>query len=209
MRANRLATSPQKSDPALDVLDALDATVELVRRAAAAGVDLIQVRERDLPARELLSLTERIVAASKSAGARVLVNDRADVAVASGAGVHLTTRSMGAAAVRRTFGDQLLIGVSTHSLNEAREAEAGGADFIVFGPVFDTASKRPYGEPVGLRALAEVAGRIGIPVLAIGGMTMENYRSALDAGAGGIAAISLFLEADDMEETVRRLKAGL
>ena len=167
------------------------------------------MRERDLPARELLSLTERIVAASKSAGARVLVNDRADVAVAAGAGVHLTTRSMGAAVIRRTFGDELLIGVSTHSLNEAREAEAGGADFIVFGPVFATASKRLYGEPVGLRALAEVAGRIRIPVLALGGISMENYHSALDAGASGIAAISLFLEADDMEETVRRLKAGI
>ena len=167
------------------------------------------MRERDLPARDLLSLTERIVAASRPAGARVLVNDRADVAVAGGAGVHLTTRSMRAEVVRKTFGDQLLIGVSTHSWDEAREAEAGGADFVVFGPVFETASKRPYGEPVGLPLLAAVAGRLRIPVLALGGITLENYQSALDAGAAGIAAISLFLATEDVGATVRRLKAGL
>lgn len=198
---DRLATPHGKNKTDIEAL------VELVRRAAAAGGDLIQLRERDLPAREVLRLAERLVEVVKPHSARLLINDRADIAAACGAGVHLTTRSMSVAVVRKTFGDRMLIGASTHSLKEVEEAERGGADFVVFGPVFETASKKIYGAPVGLEALRCVTSQLQIPVLALGGIKIDNYKSALDAGASGIAAISLFAEADDIGEIVRRIKA--
>jgi thiamine-phosphate pyrophosphorylase len=174
--------------------------------ALEAGVDMIQVRERDLSARELAGLVEPLVGLARRYNARVLVNDRADVAASSGAGVHLTTRSMAAQIVRETFGPDMLIGVSTHSMEEAEAAEGGGADFIVFGPVFETASKKIYGPPVGPGLLEEVAGRLRIPVLALGGINMTNFRLPLERGAAGVAAISLFAEAEDLKAVVDRLK---
>lgn len=129
---------------------------------------------------------------------RLLVNDRADIARAAGAdGVHLTTRSLEASIIRRTFGPDFLIGVSTHTLAEARAASEQGADFAVFGPVFDTSSKRTYGPPVGLESLREVAQKLSpFPLVALGGLTLDNASAALDAGASGVAAIRLF---DDPE----------
>src|ERR1051325_8229483 len=110
------------------------ALIDFLRAAIDAGVDLIQLRERDLAARDVLAIADAIAASAEQAGTSLLINDRADVAACAGAGVHLTTRSMTAAAVRRAFGDPMLIGASTHSLDEARAAESEGADFIVFGP---------------------------------------------------------------------------
>src|SRR5262249_9307266 len=137
---------------------------------------------------------------------RILINDRVDIAAACGIGVHLTTRSLSAEVVRKRFGKTMLIGASTHSLAEAQAAEEGGANFVVFGPVFETESKKIYGEPVGLSALSEVVKQLQIPVLALGGIKLGNYRDALQTGAAGIAAISLFTAADNMENLVRRLK---
>lgn len=184
----------------------LSALADFIERALAAGVDLVQIRERDLPARSLFTLTARIVEAAKKYSARVLVNDRADVAAATGAGVHLTTRSLTADAVRRAFGSDMLIGASTHSLQEAEAAEHAGANFVVFGPVFETESKKIYGPPVGTESLRQVVSRFRIPVLALGGVKMTNYREALDAGAAGIAAISLFTEAADLQAVVEEIK---
>jgi thiamine-phosphate pyrophosphorylase len=184
----------------------LDSLCDFASRALEAGVDMIQVRERDLSARELAGLVEPLVGLARGYNARVLVNDRADVAASSGAGVHLTTRSMAAQIVRETFGPDMLIGVSTHSMEEAEAAEGGGADFIVFGPVFETASKKIYGPPVGPGLLEEVAGRLRIPVLALGGINMTNFRLPLERGAAGVAAISLFAEAEDLKAVVDRLK---
>ena len=167
---------------------------------------MIQVRERDLPARDVLFIAEAAAQISRGTDARVLVNDRADIANCVGAGVHLTTRSLTADVVRRVFGPEMPIGVSTHNLEEATAAESGGADFVVFGPVFVTASKRGYGAPVGVEALHVVANRLRIPVLALGGITLSNYRQALDAGAAGVAAISLFAQADNLEDVVRTIK---
>jgi thiamine-phosphate pyrophosphorylase len=113
---------------------------------------------------------------------------------------------MAAQIVRETFGPDMLIGVSTHSMEEAEAAEGGGADFIVFGPVFETASKKIYGPPVGPGLLEEVAGRLRIPVLALGGINMTNFRLPLERGAAGVAAISLFAEAEDLKAVVDRLK---
>jgi thiamine-phosphate pyrophosphorylase len=167
---------------------------------------MVQIRERDLSARDLLSVTDAVAAAETGSNTIMLINDRADVAACAGAGVHLTTRSMTADVVRRAFGPSMPIGVSTHSLEEAKEAEQKGADFVVFGPVFETESKKIYGPPVGLVALGEVAARVSIPVLAIGGINLSNFREALDCGVSGIAGISLFAKAEDLSSLVRAIK---
>lgn len=176
-------------------------------RVAAAGVDLLQVRERDLETRPLLGLVETAVAAARGGATRVLVNDRLDVALAAGAeGVHLPGHGLPAVEVRRRFPD-LLIGVSCHGIDELRRAEAGGADFAVFGPVFETPSKKPYGPPQGLAKLAEATQAVKLPVLALGGVTLSNARACLEAGAAGLAAISLFQASADLVATVKQLRA--
>ena len=167
---------------------------------------MVQIRERDLPAREILSISEAAVQIARTTDASVLVNDRADIAKCVGAGVHLTTRSLTADVVRHAFGQEMLVAASTHNLEAAVAAESGGADFAVFGPVFETASKRQYGPPAGIEALRAIANRLTIPVLALGGITLANFRLALNAGAAGIAGISLFAQADDLEVVVRTVK---
>jgi thiamine-phosphate pyrophosphorylase len=167
---------------------------------------MIQIRERDLSARELFSLAEHVTGLAVGANVRLLLNDRADVAASLGCGVHLATRSLPASVVRGAFGPGMLVGGSTHNAEEALAAESGGADFIVFGPVFETESKKAYGPPVGLESLRAVTGRSRIPVLALGGIKLSNLEDVLHAGAAGIAAISLFTEADDLKALVRRIK---
>lgn len=180
--------------------------IDFINRAVAAGVDMVQVRERDLPARDIAYLAETVSKSARLAGSRILVNDRSDIAACAADGVHLTTRSLTAGVVRQAFGPELLIGVSTHNLDEALAAERGGADFIVFGPVFETASKKAYGKPVGVEALAETGARLSIPVLALGGITLSNFHEALDAGAAGVAGISIFTNAPDLAELVNTIK---
>lgn len=160
-----------------------------IERALALGADAIQIREKDLPARELVSVVRSVVAV----GARVLVNSRVDVALACGAhGVHLPGGSIAPSEWRRIVPPEFLIGVSTHSVNEVRRAEAEGADFAVFSPVFEPLSKASYGPPQGLARLAEAARAVRIPVLALGGVTEANAPDCLAAGAAGVAGISLF-----------------
>lgn len=179
----------------------------VIEQAVAAGVNLIQLRELDLTTKELLTLAEAAVARCRGTTTRLLVNDRLDVALAAGAdGLHLPSHGLPAGDVRRRFPD-LLLGASCHNLEEVRRAEAGGADFVVFGPVFETASKRAYGPPVGVERLAEAARSAKIPVLALGGITMENAGTCLEAGAAGVAAISLFQMSSDLKTTMQRLRA--
>jgi thiamine-phosphate pyrophosphorylase len=185
----------------------LESVIDFTSEAIAAGVDMVQIRERDLTARNLLAISDGLAQTAQRHGAKVLINDRADVAEASGAGVHLTTRSMTADVIRKSFGPEMLVGVSTHSLREAAAAEEQGADFIVFGPVFETESKEIYGPPVGPRALRSVASRLQIPVLALGGVKLTNFRQTLDCGAAGIAAISLFTDTADLQGLVREIKS--
>jgi thiamine-phosphate pyrophosphorylase len=170
-----------------DVLRFLQAVV-------TAQLPLVQIREKSLSARALYELTARAVEITRGSKTRLLVNDRVDIALAAGVdGVHLTSRSLPADVVRDICGPDFLIGVSTHSLAEVRAAREAGADFVVFGPIFDTESKRAFGEPQGLDKLREVAKAVGeFPVLAIGGITRENLAACVDAGASGIAGISLF-----------------
>ena len=184
--------------------------VALVEQAAHAGVALVQLREKHLRPRVLYELTTRAVASTRGSATRLLVNDRADIARAAGAdGVQLTTQSLPASVVRRTFGPDFLIGVSTHTLAEAQAAREDGADFAVFGPVFDTPSKRAYGPPVGIAQLrAATAALAPFPILAIGGITRANMGAVMQAGACGIAAIRLFTDPQTLAATLRALQAA-
>jgi len=157
----------------------------------------------------LYELAARAAALTRGSFTRLLVNDRADIAQAAGAdGVHLTASSLEASIVRTTFGADFLIGVSTHSLAEARAARDGGADFAVFGPVFETAAKLTYGEPAGLEKLAEAAHELSpFPIIALGGITLTNAPNCLDAGASGIAGISLFNQCSDLHRVVDLVQA--
>jgi thiamine-phosphate pyrophosphorylase len=181
----------------------------LISAAVAAHISLVQIREKNLHARVLYQLAQRAASLTRGSRTRLLVNDRADIARDAGAdGVHLTTRSLEAGVLRRVFGHTLLIGVSSHSLEEARAAREGGADFATFGSIFGTPSKNIYGPPVGLAKLGEAAQALStFPLLALGGMTRENAAQALGAGAHGIAAIRLFSDPDKLEEVARAIRS--
>jgi thiamine-phosphate diphosphorylase len=183
---------------------ALSSTVEKIRLAAAAEADWVQVREKDLSAKELLALVKQAVSTGDSR-VKVIVNDRLDAALAAGAaGVHLGRESVAVSEVVQwcragNAPAEFLIGASCHSLDEARQAEAAGANYAFFGPVFDTPSKRAFGAPRGIAQLREVCREIRIPVIAIGGLDQGNAMECLRGGASGIAAIRLFQENTDAE----------
>ncbi len=181
--------------------------MEVIGDAVRAGIDLIQIREKDLGTRELMGLAETAVAAARGTPTRVVVNDRLDVARALGAaGVHLGGQSLPARVVRRLAPPGFLVGVSCHSLEDALDAESAGADYALLGPIFETPSKVGYGPPLGLGKLREVRGRVKIPVLALGGVTVERAKACLEAGAAGIAGISIFQTAASLAEQVRELR---
>jgi thiamine-phosphate pyrophosphorylase len=185
----------------------------VISETLRAGVDIVQIREKDLTSRELLALVEEALRASRElgrGGARLLLNDRVDVALAGGAdGVHLAAHSMPVEVVRRFAPRPFVIGVSCHSLGDAMAAESGGADYLVLGPVFETPSKLGYGPPLGLEKLRNVTSRIRIPVLALGGITVERIRPCLEAGASGIAGIRIFQDCESVQERVRELRAEI
>jgi len=181
--------------------------LRLVRAAVDAEVPLFQIREKLLSARVLFEFVARAAEITHGSKTRLLVNDRSDIARAAGAdGVHLTAQSLPVAVVRKICGAEFLIGVSTHSLAEAQAARDAGADFVVFGPVFETESKRAYGAPQGLEKLREVTRALGeFPVVAIGGITLENFSECFEAGARGIAAIRMLNTAENMDRIYRIL----
>lgn len=192
----------RKALPGVDLLD-------LIVEAAAAEVDLIQIREKDLTDRQLCELVSEAVRRLQGAPTRLLVNDRFDIALAYGAhGVQLTSRSVSAEVVRPRVHDRFIIGASTHSLEELERADAQGADFALLGPIYDTPSKRVYGSPLGTAILDGACRRFGLPVLGIGGITLSRAQAIRQAGAAGIAAITLFAQPGRLRPLVGEIRTA-
>lgn len=175
-----------------------DSLAAVVAAAVRGGVDAVQLREKDLSTRELVELARELRAVTRQHGARLLINDRIDVALAVGAdGVHLPSESFAVVDARSLLGPDAAIGVSTHSIAEVRRAAAAGADFAVFGPIFDTPSKRDYGAPHGLAALRAAVDSSDLPIVAIGGIDHDNAANVRATGCAGIAVIRAILTASD------------
>lgn len=190
------------------------ALAQHIESAVRAGVDWVQIREKDLPGRNLMDLTRAAMRACNDSSAqsrlRVLVNDRCDVAWAAGAaGIHLGEKSLPVRIVvdarRGREPANFLVGSSCHSLDGAIRAAEEGSDYLFFGPVFATPSKVEFGAAQGLGKLGEVCRAVSIPVIAIGGITLENARACHNAGAAGIAAIRLFQQRADLANIVTSL----
>lgn len=194
--------------------------LDVVKAALEGGVRLIQLREKDLNGRELFDLAREMRKLTTVYGAKLLINDRVDIALAVDAdGVHFGQNGISAVDARRALSmtgtapilrydeslsvnrDSPLIGVSTHSLEEALQAELDGADFVTFGPVYFTPSKAAYGEPVGIDKLKEVAKAVSIPIYALGGIKRDNIEEALSVGAHGVAVISAIMAAEDIKRS--------
>ena len=198
--ATTKATTPKTDDFAR--------ILALVEASVAAQIPLLQLREKQLSARVLYQLATEVSRITRRTATQLLVNDRADIARAAGAdGVHLTTQSLPAGQVRETYGSEFLIGVSTHSHDEAHAACRQGANFAVFGPVFKTESKVGLGDPQGLEKLREVATELkGFPILAIGGVLLDNVADCFRAGASGVAAIRLLHDAENLGNTIEEIR---
>jgi thiamine-phosphate pyrophosphorylase len=201
----------------------IEALLKRVAIAAAAGVDWIQIREKDLSGKELSSFIRAAATKTKQINerdgrpTRIIVNDRLDVATSEQAGgVHLGEQSLPVRNVRKwidakpDFGERgkFLVGVSCHCLQAAVNAARAGADYIFFGPVFATPSKAQFGAPQGIQRLAKVCSSVTIPVLAIGGITRGNATDCVAAGAGGVAAVRLFQDAKNLARLVSDLRAN-
>jgi len=181
-----------------------------LEQALAGGVRAVQLREKDLGGRVLYLLAQKIKKLCQRYHASLFVNDRIDVALGVDAdGVQLGSASMPVEAARGLLGEKKLIGVSTHSVEEAKEAEQAGADFILFGPVYFTPSKAVYGRPQGLGPLKEVVEKISLPIYAIGGIKRENIAEVKAAGIRGVALISAVLSASDPRAAAREILAEL
>ncbi len=182
--------------------------LELIKAAVAVQLSLVQIREKQLSARVLFELVVRCAELTRGSETKLLVNDRVDVALTAGAdGVQLTSESMSAKVVRQLCRRGFLIGASTHSLAEARAAREGGADFVLFGPVFETESKKAFGPPQGVEKLRQVTRELGtFPLIAIGGVSMENSSTCFRVGASGLAAIRLFGDPGTLSERVKAIR---
>lgn len=184
----------------------LDLFFNAVGQALKGGIKSLQLREKDLGTRELLDIAYEMRKLTRKHNARLFINDRVDIAMAVDAdGVHLGNDSFGPEAARRTLGNKILIGVSTHSVEQARSAELAGADFITLGPVYETPSKAHYGAPMGLDILRRTVGSVSLPVFGIGGINKDKAGAVLNAGAYGIALISGILASRDIENETREL----
>ena len=184
--------------------------LSVLAQALKAGSPAIQLRERDLSAKELLALADEIRHLTGPRGSQLVINDRLDVALSvTGAGVHLRSDSLPVSVVRRLVGADRLLGVSVHSVSEAKQAEADGADYVVFGPIYETPSKQMYGPPLGLPKLEEAARALGVPIVGIGGVTAARARDMRSAGAFGVAVITAILGAEDAGAATRALLDAL
>jgi thiamine-phosphate pyrophosphorylase len=177
---------------------------EVVESCLAAGLKAVQLREKDMAVRDLLGLAHALRDSTRRHGARLLINDRADVALAVGAdGVQRAGTSLPVSALRAISPSGFLIGASVHDIDEARAAEADGADFLLFGPVYDTPSKRQYGPPQGLAALERVSAAVSTPVFGVGGVTPDRAGEVMRAGAVGVAVIGAILGSERPANAVK------
>lgn len=182
--------------------------LELIEAAANAGISMIQIREKKLTTKLLFQLTSRAVKLTQNSKTKIIVNDRSDVALSAGAdGVHLTSNSIPIHLIRQNFKSDLIIGISTHSIEEIILAKDAGADFAVFGPIFPTPNK---GEHKGLKELSKAATLIReFPVLALGGLDDSNIRDVLQTGCGGIAAIRLLNDIENLPKIVKIIRGEM
>lgn len=181
--------------------------LSFVERALAAGLDWIQIREKDLPGQALFEMCRRAAELPNPRGTKLFVNGRADVALAAGLdGVHLPSDAPPPADFRLCVAAGLRIGVSCHNLEEVQAAERAGADYAFCAPVFESVSKPGYGPALGLEALTRVCAAVKIPVLALGGVSVQNAHECMTAGAAGVAGISLFQDAKDLPDVAERLR---
>lgn len=184
--------------------------LQIAEAAIRGGATAVQLRMKEEPAREILDAARAIVPLCRAAGVALLVNDRADVAMIAGAdGVHVGQDDLPAEAVRRLMGPDALIGVSAATVAEAVAAERAGADYLGVGAVYATATKSDAGAPVGPARLGEIRRAVRLPVVGIGGITVENAAAAILAGADGVAVITAVTLADDMVAAVRRLRGAV
>ncbi|PKN12815.1 MAG: thiamine phosphate synthase [Deltaproteobacteria bacterium HGW-Deltaproteobacteria-4] len=184
--------------------------VATVRAALRGGVRAVQLREKDLSAAELYPLALALRQVTREFSARLLINDRVDLALAVDAdGVHLGAHSLPVSVVRQLLGEQRIIGVSTHHPDEVHRAAVAGADFVTFGPVYSTPSKIAYGPPVGLEPLAAVCADPPLPVFALGGVSVARLPELRAAGCAHVALIGAILQAVDPEEAARGLLRGI
>ena len=173
-----------------------------IEEALKGGLKAVQLREKDSGTRDLLDMAYMMRDLTEGYNAKLFINDRVDIALAAKAdGIHLGRESIPAHAVRKISGNQLLIGISTHGIDEAIEAERDGADFITLGPVYQTPSKLKYGNPIGIETLKKVKSEVSIPVLAVGGIKLSKVKEVREAGADGIALISAIFTAENIKET--------
>ena len=184
--------------------------LDAIEKALQGGLKAVQLREKDLTMRELLDLAYGMRELTARYRAKLFINDRVDIALAVEAeGVHLGCMSMPAHAAQKASGGRLMIGVSAHSMDEARTAQEDGADFISLGPVYETPSKMQYGKPIGIQVLREAADTLSVPVFAIGGIKTARVKEVLQQGAFGIALISAILKAEDVRKTTEELMRAL
>ena len=183
--------------------------LDILEEALDAGAGLIQLREKDLPARGLFELAVKARLLTRRFGAKLLINDRVDIAIAVDAdGVHLPSSSFNTKDARKLIGRDKIIGVSSHSVQDALRAEREGADFVTFSPIYHTPSKAEYGRPQGLERLEDVCSKVNIPVYGLGGIRDERIADVIGSGASGVAMISAILGAKDISlETKRLLKS--
>lgn len=180
--------------------------VPLLQHVLSVAVPAIQLRERDLPVRELVALAREVQALTNSGGSQFLINDRVDIALAlDGAGVHLRSNSLPVSVARRLLGAERLLGLSVHSLEETVQAESQGADYVILGPIYETPSKQAFGAPIGIQTLEKACRAVRIPVVGIGGVTAARAREMRQAGAFGVAVITAILGAEDVESATREL----
>lgn len=209
-------TRPTPIDFSLYLISDLQALPEggdfltAVEQALQGGVDAVQLRDKDLPYAERLTLARQLRILTRRYRARLLINGSVDIALAAEAdGVHLGNSSLPVAEARKLLGPEKLIGYSAHSLEELTRVAGQGADFATFSPVFFTPSKAAYGSPQGLEKLASACSTSPIPVFALGGIDLSRISAVLQEGARGIAVISAILASSEPRLAARNLKDAL